>query len=623
VRSAARAWLKLAVCLCVHVQDVSAVQSTVWSSGLGRLEQLLAQLEAMQEQLTASGGSAEDAAAVASKPAVSLASMAAGVSKSTSECKSALSRDFKSLHSAVTKLGTTVEKVSHTWHIFASKLSKLKQRQQELTFVMSPLLCAPGQAFPADLNDFCKAELCGSPADLAARAAAEQAAADPAVKQSEPVAPFVLPTASQTAPQAANGSAAVAPPAAASTPAAPSHYARSISLVMEESWIRDGRMELVEQLRSEDNAVSAEASSAGALAENGEATVSPVETQKGAPAAGDSYRSVRAMLSALKRRDTEPCLQWLLGEKAVLEARAQHIQQAVAQERQKAHNRGDEETVDGRSGSATAAGPAATRRKRVSFSGADDEKEETAESPFAASSAAALAALSTRMSSVQSSQAALHALHFDLHRLRFLQMLMGRDDSREAEAEGEAQLRAGKHTQQPQQLRTSRKRKSAARSGGDGHASGARSRPVRASLPTSASASASAMEEEEQETAAALAAEQTSSSSSSSASDAEAEGAAETEEDRQLNAVAAAASRKVGIRTPASDAATAAAAPSGVSHHAALKYAQAFFPQFADTRMDGQCPHRMHDDCELVRHLALNPFLVLSLLSFPCQTSVV
>ena len=424
-----------------------------------------------------------------------------------------------------------------------------------------------------------------------------------------------------------SGAAPAAPDDPSSAVAA--HYSRSLELLMEESWLRDGRMDLVDSLREEggtqrDAPLSASSSSSSPI-------MSPSLRSSGGNKAVNEFEQLHALVRALRRRDTEPCMRWLVEQRAQLDAEIARVEEELdaARERQQtsqselAAQRSDSgEDADAHGRPATDSAPSSFSaiygRRRVSFTG-QGQRVDVASPPLPSaaqsSSAARVASLGTRLSTLHSSRAALHSLQFDLHRVRFLQILI----DTEAAARRIAQL-GKRHSH----ARASRKRK------GDGAPSrspvgasqkqrarreGARS--VHSAARSSSGGSggveedgdaemggagpASTMDADEEE-AEALAADRSSESEEDDDEQQLEEGSEDEEKqsgggsrgadiDAELDALTSTARRAVGL-PPApqgrGSSITGVTAPTSYSYHAALRYAQQFFPPFADTHMDGQ-----------------------------------
>ena len=481
--------------------------------------------------------------------------------------------------------------------------------------ILSRLRLMRPQTCSLDLDDLCPNPLYGSPAFLAARDA-------PAKRAAEADA------------EGGSGRAASAPllPPSGAAPAAPddpssavaAHYSRSLELLMEESWLRDGRMDLVDSLREEcgaqrDAPLSASSSSSSPI-------MSPSLRSSGGNKAVNEFEQLHALVRALRRRDTEPCMRWLMEQRAQLDAEIARVEEELdaARERQQtsqseiAAQRSDSgEDADAHGRPATESAPSSLSaiygRRRVSFTG-QGQRVDVASPPLPSASqsasAARVASLGTRLSTLHSSRAALHSLQFDLHRVRFLQILI----DTEADARRVAQL-GRRHSH----ARASRKRK------GDGAPSRS---PVGASqkqrarredarsvhsaargggveeggdAEMSGAGPAATMDADEEE-AEALAADRSSESSEDDDEQPREEGSEDEEKagsggsrgadiDAELDSLTSTARRAVGLppapQGRSSNSIAGVTAPTSYSYHAALKYAQQFFPPFADTHMDG------------------------------------
>lgn len=482
--------------------------------------------------------------------------------------------------------------------------------------LMRPQTCS------LDLDDLCPNPLYGSPAFLAARDA-------PAKRAAEADA------------EGGSGRAASAPllPPSGAAPAAPddpsssvaAHYSRSLELLMEESWLRDGRMDLVDSLR-EEGGVQRDAPLSESASSSSSPTMSPsLHTSGGNNKAANEFEQLHALVRALRRRDTEPCMRWLVEQRAQLDAEIARVEEELdaARERQQtsqseiaAQQSDSADHADAHGGPATESAPSSLSaiygRRRVSFTG-QGHRVDVASPPLPSaaesSSAARVASLGTRLSTLHSSRVALHSLQFDLHRVRFLQILI----DTEADARRVAQL-GKRHSD----ARASRKRK------GDGAPSrspvgasqkqrarreGARSvhSAARGSgggggveedgdAEMSGAGPAATMDADEEE-AEALAADRSSQSSEDDDEQPREEGSEEEEKagsggsrgadiDAELNSLTSTARRAVGLppapQGRSSNSIAGVTAPTSYSYHAALKYAQQFFPPFADTHMDGR-----------------------------------
>jgi len=582
--------LRACCCSCCVPQKVSVQQSSAYGGGVAALDDLLAQLTALQERLV--GGEAGGASSADGGGVVALATR---LNKSAADCKTKLNKDFKNLHTAATKFSAKLDKVN--LHSSASGWTVQCWRRR----LTSALVCeTAAQSFSTSLDEFCKAELFESPAylDAAAASAAEEPTAAvapvPALPFATlmPVAPVPATASSQPAQQVSNGTASSAGTASAATAAAAQRYSHALAQVMEECWLRAGRMDLVESLRAEEQQISTAAGGGPsqraesatiadvpmAPAASSDSPAVPAAVSDTSPSSPQSaFRSLHSLIRALKRRDADPCMAWVIAQKADVQQQLERTQAEMERQRELTARAALQAASSGTAGAPS--DPSAPRRKRVSFNAPEgkDGESESGEDPAGAEASSAVAALaaslsslSTRLSQLETSYNALHALHFDLHRVKFLQLLS------HSEEEARQSTRARESKQ-------SRKRKPSVHSPARS-ATVARLRPsISSSAPDSSSGGAlepsSSVQEEE---AAAMAAEQTSGDDSEEEAPEEEDGT--QEDDAQLNAVAAAAARRAGIRTPAT---AAVAAHSSFSHHAALKYAQTFFPQFAATQMDG------------------------------------
>ena len=457
------------------------------------------------------------------------------------------------------------------------------------------------QTFSVELDDFCPSELFGSPAYKEAQAKLTAAT-------------------SATNGSAQSGTAAAATPrrdpadADADADDDEEAYLRALDHVLEETWLRDGRMDLVESLRKEtgreQQAQAQMIQAVSALSQP--AAIDRLQDDGGVQR---DFARLHALVDSLKHRDADPCLGWILDRKAAIKRQIMSLEADMSRAQEEDH---DGEGTENGSASTAAATAATARRKRVSFS--SDEKGNSASasagsaasfsSSFSSSSAAAhvsVASLSPRLASLHSAYDALHTLQFDLHRLKFLQLLVTSEENTRAKHRTRAQLhkngtRKRKNGDQQQSEDEEQDKEESNGSGSATTVTPSHPRKDRRSDESDIAmqdADASTAQEEE----AALAADQTSSSSSDESDDGRSPKIHEEDEedegasDEDLNNLVASSRRAVGLDVPASSAAPAAPAvphanaktsPTSFSHHAALKYAQTFFPEFAVTRMEGK-----------------------------------
>lgn len=517
-------------------------------------------------------------------PPASLSSL----TKSATDSRAKLTKDLKALFTHIGKTSQRISKVrTHAPHRTAQQAAdqtKLDTTLEHEPTHPSGVVCAV-QNFSVDLDNFCPRPLFESPAHSAA---ATQPQTQP---QTGSTNPFSLQLGAAVAP-----ADPTAPSASVSSAVGAAHYSRALESLMEETWLRDGRMELVDALRAETGKTvwpgsedtSAETKMAGAAAASSPSLSPGLESSRSlspdASAPGD-FHPLHAMVLSLKHRDLAPCMQWIIARKSALEQQMIRVQAEIAELREGI-------MTDMTDAADAPLSPAAARRKRVSFNAEEkqgeaqrpDSSADAASAADASSTAAAaspsssavcrVSSLTTHLSSLQSFYGSLHALQFDLHRLKFLQILT---DSEDSTRRAKHMRRAHKHGHKRKGDTNGDDVESADPLSSNGAGAGDLGLPPRKDHRKLASESSMRDDPVSAEEEAALAADQTSS-----------EGEDEHDEqegnsDEELNAMAAAGTRDAGLTQPAGR-----EAPTSYSHHAALKYAQTFFPPFAATRMEGQ-----------------------------------
>jgi hypothetical protein len=111
-------------------------------------------------------------------------------------------------------------------------------------------------------------------------------------------------------------------PSTHADPLAPTAYRGWFESIMMDSWLRDGRTDLVDALRAE-----AMTPGEGASNDTTQAVVdSPVSHE------AHEFHTMHTLVRALQRRDMEPCLKWIIDEKARVDAQIKQTEAELTRE---------------------------------------------------------------------------------------------------------------------------------------------------------------------------------------------------------------------------------------------------------------------------------------------------
>lgn len=399
------------------------------------------------------------------------------------------------------------------------------------------------KVFSVDLSSFCRAELYGSPGYCRSQNRKDVPGSS---ISSRTAIPPLIPYATL-----APVSSGVTAPSVSVTRGAPSNeYRLWLETIMVETWLRAGRTDLVDSLCRESPGLSTSRPGVATADGGGDGGSAPA-LDDGRRATEEGFATMHQFLHDLKKRNIDTCLKWIIKEQGIVKHEIRDLEDRMSEDAAVASAQPHSASAD------TAGGQTNTRggiRKRVSFSQEDDEIDEshrsrrstqtttttteltsTSTSSIHPHSSSSMHLTST-LASLQSQQGALHTLQFDCHRLKFLQILI---DSEEETRTSRATTKRQHHRKRKHQGTTQH---ATTTNDGDNE-----TRTIDEDVDMLG------------EESAAMAADETSS-------------------DEDLNSIARGDS---GGATGGES-----VNPTSFSHHAALKYAQTFFPSFADTRMD-------------------------------------
>jgi len=587
-------------------------QQSAYSSALSDIDAIVEAIQQLQAAInntdeTSSGSNASAAAASArsasasSKPTVPR-SLLSSITTAATRAKLNTTKSFKNLYTNLTKLHGKIEKN------YSNNVDDL---------LPAPLFQSPAHFL---------AQIQASSPESDDELAANQTSTHVSISSSSMLAASsLLSQASQALPQVP----LYTPPlVAAQCRSRQSLYDSLMDESIIAHWRREGRFELVEALRQESRRDRAERKHDGDMVDGepeSDQERDREKKEKDETKLDASFKTLHMILRALKGRDMAPCLRWVIEQKSrvsnEIAEEERNAADAAAQQAAEAEAAATRDAQSRAAARSTTSPGSGRRRRRVIFSDEDDDDarmrrrrddedgdvrmEDDHPSSSAASSAstpdsvsATKAASSAKLSLLRSSHADLHSFEFDLHQLKFLSLLL--------ESERNATNRRRRGT-----TRSGTKRKQPAL---DGTEPSPDPSPVNMDLdastaPANAAHATSGVEEEE---ASALAAD---ASSEESDDDDDAE-------DAELNRIARRGqSRSTSSSSPSSSAPAGATSsqtngneqsqqtqptrPSSMMHHAALQYAQTYFPPFADTRMDDI--RRLSGCLLFLGHLAPSP----------------